>query len=93
MSIHIAADPFRIHVADGEITDLKRRLTETRFPNEPDGNDNWDYGTNLAYLEKLVEVWRDDYDWRKHEAWLNGFPQFKAILMLPSLSSSAATTA
>ncbi len=80
MSIHIAADPFRIHVADGEITDLKRRLTETRFPNEPDGNDNWDYGTNLAYLEKLVEVWRDDYDWRKHEAWLNGFPQFKATL-------------
>ncbi|HEY4345191.1 MAG TPA: epoxide hydrolase [Parvibaculum sp.] len=76
----IPADPFTIHVSDGEIEDLKRRLARTRFPNEPQGNDHWDYGTSLPYMEKLVEVWRDDFDWRKAEANLNRFPQYRATL-------------
>lgn len=76
----IPADPFKIHVSDGEIEDLKRRLAATRLPNEPQGNEHWDYGTSLPYMEKLIEVWRDDFDWRKAEANLNRFPQYRATL-------------
>jgi len=76
----VPADPFKIHVPDHEIADLKHRLEQTRFPNEPDGNEQWAYGTNLSYMERLVSYWRDDFDWRKQEAWLNSFPQFKAVL-------------
>lgn len=76
----IPADPFRIHVPDHEIADLKHRLEQTRFPNEPDGNEGWDYGTNLSYMERLVAYWRDDFDWRKQEAKLNAFPQFRVTL-------------
>lgn len=76
----IPADPFKIHVPDHEIADLKHRLEQTRLPNEPDGNDHWAYGTNLAYMERLLAYWRDDFDWRKQEAWLNSFPQFKTTL-------------
>ena len=76
----IPADPFTIHVSDGEIEDLKRRLARTRLPNEPQGNEHWDYGTSLPYMEKLIEVWRDDFDWRKAEASLNRFPQYRATL-------------
>ena len=46
----VPADPFTIRVSDGEIEDLKRRLQRTRFPNEPLGNEHWEYGTNLSYM-------------------------------------------
>lgn len=70
--------PFSLNVPAAEIADLKQRLARTRFPNEPDGNEAWDWGTNLAYVERLLEHWRDDFDWRKAEAFLNRFPQFTA---------------
>lgn len=76
----IPADPFTIHVPDHEIADLKHRLEQTRFPNEPEGNDQWSYGTNLSYMERLIAYWRDDFDWRKQEARLNAFPQYKVTL-------------
>jgi pimeloyl-ACP methyl ester carboxylesterase len=68
---------FKIHVPDEVLSDLRERLARTRFPNEIAGS-GWDYGTNLAYLKELVEYWRNRYDWRKHEAELNRFAQFKA---------------
>jgi pimeloyl-ACP methyl ester carboxylesterase len=76
----VPADPFRIHIAEAEVQDLKRRLQRTRFPNEPQGNERWEYGTSLSYMERLIEYWRDDFDWRAAEAGLNRFPQFTATL-------------
>jgi len=76
----VPADPFEIHVPDEEVADLKRRLQHTRFPNEPQGNEHWSYGTSLPYMERLVEYWRDDFDWRAQEATLNRFPQYRATL-------------
>src|SRR5262249_58291448 len=68
--------PFKIHVQDSVLTDLKRRLAQSRFADEfPDAG--WDYGTNLAYLKSLVDYWRDKYDWRAQEKRLNAFDQFK----------------
>ncbi|HXD17227.1 MAG TPA: epoxide hydrolase [Vicinamibacterales bacterium] len=68
--------PFKIHVPDGVLSDLKRRLAQSRFADEfPDAG--WDYGTNLAYLRSLVDYWRDRYDWRAQEKRLNAFDQFK----------------
>src|SRR2546423_11162314 len=55
--------PFKIHVPDTVLTDLKRRLAQSRFADEfPDAG--WDYGTNLAYLKSLVDYWRGKYDLR-----------------------------
>lgn len=76
----VPADPFSIRVSDGEVDDLKRRLQRTRFPNEPLGNEHWAYGTNLSYMERLIEYWRDDFDWRAQEEKLNRFPQYRAML-------------
>ena len=80
MNRTIAADPFTISVSDAEIEDLKHRLAMTRFPNEPDGNEGWDYGTNLSYMERLIEYWRDDYDWRAAETRLNRFDHYRATI-------------
>jgi len=76
----VPADPFKVLVPEEEVQDLKRRLQRTRFPNEPLGNEHWAYGTSLPYMERLVEVWRDDFDWRKQEEALNRFPQYRATL-------------
>jgi pimeloyl-ACP methyl ester carboxylesterase len=68
--------PYKIQVPNAVLTDLKQRLSQARFADEfPDAG--WDYGTNLAYLERLVEYWRDKYDWRAQEKKLNSLDQFK----------------
>ena len=74
-----AVRPFRIHVPDAQLTDLKQRLDRVRFPDEIE-EANWDYGTNLKYLKQLVTYWRTNYDWRKHERALNRFNQFKTTI-------------
>lgn len=70
-------NPFKIQVDDAVLTDLKQRLARTRWPDEIPGSE-WDYGTNLEYLQELVAYWRDTFDWRAQEKLLNSFPQFKA---------------
>ncbi|AIT81420.1 epoxide hydrolase family protein [Novosphingobium pentaromativorans] len=67
--------PFKAHVSDDVINDLKLRLARTRWPDEPE-DAGWDYGTNLAYLKELCDYWQDGFDWRKAEARFNAFPQF-----------------
>jgi pimeloyl-ACP methyl ester carboxylesterase len=70
-----AITPFKIQVSNTVLTDLKRRLAQTRFAEEfADGG--WDFGTNQAYLKTLIDYWRDKYDWRAHEKRLNTFDQF-----------------
>lgn len=57
------------------LDDLKSRLARTRWPDEIE-DAGWDYGVPLTYQRELSEYWRTKYDWRKHEAELNSFPQF-----------------
>jgi pimeloyl-ACP methyl ester carboxylesterase len=66
--------PFRIAVSDGDLDDLQRRLTHTRWP-EAEPVDDWTQGIPLAYTRDLAEYWRDHYDWRAREAALNRFDQ------------------
>ncbi len=70
-----AIRPFKIHVDDSVLADLKQRLERTRFPAEITKSD-WDYGTNLGYLKELITYWHDRYDWRAAEQRLNQFDQF-----------------
>jgi hypothetical protein len=66
--------PFAIHVPDDRLADLHARLERVRWPDEaPDGG--WQYGSDLTYMKALVAYWREQYDWRAHEARLNRFPQ------------------
>ena len=66
--------PFRIAVPDATLVDLKKRLQDVRWPDEV--APGWDYGVDLQYLRWFVDYWRDEYDWRKHEAALNELTQY-----------------
>jgi len=67
--------PFSIDVPQAVLDDLKRRLESTRWP-EPIPGVGWQYGAEVASVRELCDYWRTTYDWRKHEAELNRYPQF-----------------
>jgi pimeloyl-ACP methyl ester carboxylesterase len=68
--------PFTMNVPDDILTDLRARLAQTRWPGElPDTG--WEYGSNLAYIQELVEYWRTQFDWRAQERMLNELPHFR----------------
>jgi pimeloyl-ACP methyl ester carboxylesterase len=71
--------PFKIHVSEADLEDLKKRLRATRWP-EPQTVPDWSQGVPLDYLQKICEYWARDYDWRKIEARLNSLPQFHTDL-------------
>ena len=71
--------PFEFHVSDDALADLRQRLSRARWPAAAPGGP-WAYGTDRAFLEELVRYWRDDYDWRAHEAALNAFRHYTATI-------------
>ena len=38
---------------------------------------DWAYGTRYEELRELVDYWREQYDWRKHEQAINSFANYK----------------
>jgi pimeloyl-ACP methyl ester carboxylesterase len=71
--------PFKIHIDDAELEDLKRRLRATRWPDAQTVGD-WGQGIPLDYVRKVCDYWAHEYDWRKTEARLNTLPQFQTDL-------------
>ena len=70
---------FLVDMPQADLDDLHDRLSRTRWPDELEGVD-WSYGVPLDYVRELVEHWRTGFDWRAHEARLNGYPQFATTI-------------
>ncbi|PJJ66424.1 pimeloyl-ACP methyl ester carboxylesterase [Chryseobacterium geocarposphaerae] len=67
--------PFKINIPQTKLNDLKRRISETRFPDRETVKDE-SQGIQLAQLKELIDYWGNGYDWRKLENKLNVLPQF-----------------
>ena len=67
--------PFKVHVPDEALADLRRRIQATRWPDKETVADN-SQGVPLATLQELARYWATGYDWRKVETRLNALPQF-----------------
>jgi pimeloyl-ACP methyl ester carboxylesterase len=67
--------PFSVNVPEAELTELRRRINATRWPDRELVNDI-SQGVQLATIQKLARYWGTDYDWRKVEAKLKALPQF-----------------
>jgi len=72
----IGAEPFTLAIPDEVLTDVKARLAKTRWPIEAAAAP-WTYGASLSFMKDVVAYWRDHYDWRKSEAAINRFPNYK----------------
>jgi pimeloyl-ACP methyl ester carboxylesterase len=67
--------PFRVDIADEELSELRDRIAGTRWPSRELVTDR-SQGVQLATIKKLARYWETEYDWRKAEAKLNALPQF-----------------
>jgi pimeloyl-ACP methyl ester carboxylesterase len=71
-----AIRPFQVTaVPDAELTDLRRRINATRWPERETVADATQ-GVQLATIQALARYWGTDYDWRRCEARLQDLPQF-----------------
>jgi len=70
-----AIRPFQVDFPKSELSDLRRRINATRWPEQELVTDA-SQGVQLATIQKLANYWQTDYDWRKVEARLNELPQF-----------------
>src|SRR5438309_4591543 len=67
--------PFRFKASDADLTDLRRRINATKWPERewvPDSSD----GVPLRTMQNLARYWGTEYDWKKCEAKLSALPQF-----------------
>jgi pimeloyl-ACP methyl ester carboxylesterase len=70
-----AIRPFHVNVPETEVTELRRRINATRWPEQETVTDA-SQGVQLATIQALAQYWGTDYDWRKVEARLNALPNF-----------------
>ena len=70
-----AIRPFQINFPDEALTELRRRINATRWPERETVTDATQ-GVQLATMQKLASYWSTDYDWRKIEAKLKALPNF-----------------
>jgi pimeloyl-ACP methyl ester carboxylesterase len=70
-----AVRPFRVGFPETDLTDLRRRINATRWPERETVTDD-SQGVRLATMQELARYWATDYDWRKCEEKLNALPNF-----------------
>jgi pimeloyl-ACP methyl ester carboxylesterase len=75
MSSEDEVRPFRIGFPEAELTDLRRRVNATRWPDRETVTDD-SQGVRLAMMQDLAAYWGNGYDWHKCEAKLNDLPNF-----------------
>ena len=70
-----AIRPFHVDVPDAALTEMRRRIDATVWPERETVRDS-SQGVPLATMQELARHWATDYDWRTCEAGLNALPQF-----------------
>ena len=70
-----AIRPFQVNVPEADLTDLRRRVSATKWPDRELVADD-SQGVQLATIQALARYWATEHDWRKCEAKLNARPQF-----------------
>jgi pimeloyl-ACP methyl ester carboxylesterase len=67
--------PFQVDVAEAELTELRRRIDATRWPERETVTDD-SQGVRLGLMQELGRYWATEYDWRKCERKLQALPHF-----------------
>jgi pimeloyl-ACP methyl ester carboxylesterase len=75
MTDNTAIRPFQVSFPEAELTDLRRRVNATRWPERETVTDATQ-GVQLATIQKLADYWGKDHDWGKCEAKLKALPHF-----------------
>ena len=68
--------PFAVHIDDAALVDLRRRLSLARISDDIRIG-SWVDGVPANVLRRIVDHWRDRFDWRASERRINRVPQFQ----------------
>ena len=71
--------PFKIDIPDKELKKIYSKVKNYPWHEMPDDG-GWEYGTNINYMKEISKYWTKEFDWRKHEAEINKFSNFKTIV-------------
>ena len=74
-----AVEPFAVDVPDEAVSDLRRRLRGTRWP-DPATVDDWSQGVPLSWLQEVCRYWAEEHDWSRVQAELNGHRQLTTVV-------------
>ncbi|MDA7480241.1 epoxide hydrolase [Candidatus Pelagibacter ubique] len=69
--------PFKLDIPNKVLQEIYTKVKNYPWHEMPDDG-GWEYGTNLDYLKELSNYWVNNFDWRKSEAQLNRFSNFKS---------------
>ncbi|KAG2420061.1 hypothetical protein HFD88_004859 [Aspergillus terreus] len=79
--------PFTVNVPEPLLQDVKAKLKLARL-DESMGTVEWnDLEIGHTKFKQLVEYWRDEYDWRKFETFVNTFHHFKTLIQVPGFEA------
>ncbi|MBV9943227.1 MAG: epoxide hydrolase [Solirubrobacterales bacterium] len=70
-----AIRPFQVAFPAAELSNLRTRVSATRWP-EPETVNDDTQGVPLAMMQELAEYWATHYDWAQCESKLNSLPNF-----------------
>ncbi len=70
-----AVRPFHVDIPEAELTELRRRINETKWPERETVTDA-SQGVQPATMEALASYWAAEYNWRKIAAKMNALLQF-----------------
>lgn len=87
-------EPFQLQVTDAEIDNCKTLLLLSKL-----GPQTWEnskasrdsgknYGITRDWLSDAKDAWLFNFDWRKHEARINSFPNFQTTIQDDDTASS-----
>jgi len=71
--------PFKLNIPDKTLQEIYTKVKNYPWHEMPDDG-GWKYGSNLEYMKEISSYWVKDFDWRKHEAEINKFSNFKSVV-------------
>ena len=71
--------PFKLDIPNKVLQEIYTKVKNYPWHEMPDDG-GWKYGSNLDYMKEISNYWIKDFDWRKHEAEINQFPNFTTIV-------------
>ncbi|XP_065294094.1 epoxide hydrolase 1-like isoform X2 [Dermacentor albipictus] len=74
-----AISKFSVHAPEEALVDLKRRLASTKLA-EPLQDSRFEYGFNAHELRRVVDHWKDRFDWRLQERLLNAYEHYHTTI-------------
>ncbi|KAJ5882989.1 uncharacterized protein N7473_009875 [Penicillium subrubescens] len=84
-NVRTPIESFTLHAPEGELERFKHLLELSNIgpPTWWNQQDDSHFGVSRDWLIKAKETWLSTFDWRKHESYINDFPNFKVTIKEP----------